>query len=90
MFSVNTETYAKPSLIVVQYSDTNRRPWVYSGATGTSGGTAYWAEAFSCQLEYKYLAYLTGKKEYYERVSHFILFRVILDDLNGTMMFILP
>lgn len=30
--------------------------------------TVLFAEAASCQLEFKYLAKLTGKKEYYERV----------------------
>ena len=33
------------------------------------GATVIWAEATSCQLEFKYLAKLTGRKEYYERVS---------------------
>ncbi|PPQ80066.1 hypothetical protein CVT25_001495 [Psilocybe cyanescens] len=31
--------------------------------------TVLFAEAASCQLEFKYLAKLTGKKEYYERVQ---------------------
>lgn len=31
--------------------------------------TVLFAEAATCQLEFKYLAKLTGKKEYYERVS---------------------
>ena len=29
------------------------------------------AEATSCQLEFKYLAKITGKKEYYQRVRQF-------------------
>ncbi|KAF5355334.1 hypothetical protein D9758_006055 [Tetrapyrgos nigripes] len=28
-----------------------------------------WAEALSCQMEYKYLAHLTGNHEYYEKVE---------------------
>lgn len=28
-----------------------------------------WAEALSCQLEYKYLAHLTGRREYYDHVE---------------------
>ena len=27
-----------------------------------------WAEALSCQVEYKYLARLTGRAQYYEKV----------------------
>ncbi|KAH7914600.1 glycoside hydrolase family 47 protein [Hygrophoropsis aurantiaca] len=29
-----------------------------------------WAEAMSCQMEFKYLAHLTGRAEYYEKVEH--------------------
>ena len=32
-----------------------------------------WAEALSCQLEYKYLAHLTGRKEYFERVRRLLI-----------------
>jgi hypothetical protein len=35
----------------------------------SASGATLFAEAASCQLEYKYLAKLTGKKEYYQRVS---------------------
>ncbi|EKM50182.1 glycoside hydrolase family 47 protein [Phanerochaete carnosa HHB-10118-sp] len=31
-----------------------------------------WAEALSCQLEYKYLAHLTGRQEYFDHVEHII------------------
>ena len=27
-----------------------------------------WAEALSCQVEYKYLAHTTGRKQYFDRV----------------------
>ena len=27
-----------------------------------------WAEALSCQVEYKYLAHLTGRREYFDAV----------------------
>ncbi|KAI0060718.1 seven-hairpin glycosidase [Artomyces pyxidatus] len=42
-----------------------------SGKTqyGWAAGTTLWAEALSCQLEYKYLAYLTGRKSYYTKVQ---------------------
>ncbi|KXN80800.1 Endoplasmic reticulum mannosyl-oligosaccharide 1,2-alpha-mannosidase [Leucoagaricus sp. SymC.cos] len=36
---------------------------------GSSGPMILFAEATSCQLEYKYLAKLTGRKEYYETVE---------------------
>ncbi|KAF8644216.1 hypothetical protein AX16_008620 [Volvariella volvacea WC 439] len=36
---------------------------------GWSGGVVLWAEAMSCQVEYKYLAKLTGRREYYEKVE---------------------
>ncbi|EIW79066.1 glycoside hydrolase family 47 protein [Coniophora puteana RWD-64-598 SS2] len=29
-----------------------------------------WAEATSCQMEYKYLAHLTGRREYYDKVEN--------------------
>lgn len=43
---------------------------VCSGETreGWTHGTVLWAEALSCQLEYKYLAHLTGRREYFEDV----------------------
>ncbi|OSD04709.1 glycoside hydrolase family 47 protein [Trametes coccinea BRFM310] len=37
--------------------------------TGWSGDNVLWAEALSCQMEYKYLAHLTGRKEYFEKVE---------------------
>jgi hypothetical protein len=37
---------------------------------GWMGDLVLFAEAASCQLEYKYLAKLTGRAEYYEKVHH--------------------
>ena len=36
---------------------------------GWTGSDILWAEALSCQVEYKYLAHLTGRKEYFDAVS---------------------
>jgi mannosyl-oligosaccharide alpha-1,2-mannosidase len=36
---------------------------------GWLGDSVLFSEATSCQLEFKYLAKLTGRKEYYEKVS---------------------
>ncbi|KZT66155.1 glycoside hydrolase family 47 protein [Daedalea quercina L-15889] len=54
-----------------------------TGATreGWTRGIVLWAEALSCQLEYKYLAHLTGRKEYFERVEHIVN---IMSDANVT------
>lgn len=42
-----------------------------TGATRKSWSVdAFWAEMTSCQLEYKYLAHLTGRKDYFDRVDH--------------------
>jgi mannosyl-oligosaccharide alpha-1,2-mannosidase len=43
---------------------------MFRGETGTGflGNMIAFSEATSCQLEYKYLAKLTGRKEYYEAV----------------------
>ena len=42
----------------------------HSGETLADGNkeTILFAEATSCQLEFKYLAKLTGNKEYYQKV----------------------
>jgi mannosyl-oligosaccharide alpha-1,2-mannosidase len=42
-----------------------------SGKTvsGWTGGNTILSEALSCQLEYKYLAYLTGRTQYYATVE---------------------
>jgi hypothetical protein len=50
---------------------TSYDPRFSSGKILADGGknTVLFAEATTCQLEFKYLAKLTGKKEYYERVS---------------------
>ncbi|KAI0675913.1 seven-hairpin glycosidase [Trametes maxima] len=37
--------------------------------TGWTGDNILWAEALSCQMEYKYLAHLTGRHEYFDRVE---------------------
>ncbi|CDO68395.1 Glycoside Hydrolase Family 47 protein [Trametes cinnabarina] len=37
--------------------------------TGWTGDNVLWAEALSCQMEYKYLAHLTGRKEYFDKVE---------------------
>lgn len=46
-------------------------PWVLSGLIGMGwmGMATLFSEAASCQLEFKYLAKLTGRKEYYMTVS---------------------
>ena len=36
--------------------------------------TVLFAEAATCQLEFRYLAKLTGNKEYYEKVSFIFFF----------------
>ncbi|KAH9967560.1 glycoside hydrolase [Russula dissimulans] len=38
-------------------------------AAGWTGTSALWSEMLSCQLEYKYLAYLTGRTSYYTAVE---------------------
>ena len=45
----------------------------HSGKTHADGdkNTVLFAEATSCQLEFKYLAKLTGNKEYYQKVGLF-------------------
>ncbi|KAI0729958.1 glycoside hydrolase [Fomitopsis betulina] len=48
---------------------------------GWMRGVVLWAEALSCQLEYKYLAHLTGRKEYFERVEHIM---DVMTDANIT------
>lgn len=50
--------------------------FIYSGEILADGGqrTVLFAEATTCQLEFKYLAKLTGKKEYYERVGFYFYF----------------
>lgn len=42
-----------------------------SGRTrqGWNGKNILWAEALSCQMEYKYLAHLTGRTHYYDKVN---------------------
>lgn len=43
-----------------------------SGVTrqGWNGDNVLWAEALSCQMEFKYLAHLTGRSDYFEKVEH--------------------
>ncbi|KAI0793718.1 seven-hairpin glycosidase [Fomes fomentarius] len=42
-----------------------------SGTTrpGWTGSDILWSEALSCQMEYKYLAHLTGRKKYFDKVE---------------------
>ncbi|EGO22314.1 glycoside hydrolase family 47 protein [Serpula lacrymans var. lacrymans S7.9] len=45
---------------------------VNAATGGTKAGwnpNVLWAEAMSCQLEYKYLAHLTGRSQYYHKVE---------------------
>lgn len=44
------------------------------------GGSCLFAEATSCQLEFKYLAKLTDKKEYYQGVRTYESFPVVASD----------
>lgn len=37
---------------------------------GWNGDSVLWAEALSCQMEYKYLAHLTGRSHYFDKVEH--------------------
>ena len=39
-------------------------------AEGWTGPSSLWSEVLSCQLEYKYLAYLTGRTPYYTAVEN--------------------
>ena len=39
-------------------------------ARGWTGNSSLWSEILSCQLEYKYLAYLTGRTPYYTAVEN--------------------
>ncbi len=50
------------------------------GKIKSDGGkdTVLFAEAASCQLEFKYLAKITGRKEFYQRVRLFICWYVLL------------
>lgn len=42
-----------------------------------------WAEALSCQLEYKYLAHLTGRKEYFEHVERIMDLMALAEVKDG-------
>jgi mannosyl-oligosaccharide alpha-1,2-mannosidase len=72
-YSVNVETYDFTLWFLFCPPDlpTSYDPRSSSGKILADGGksTVLFAEATTCQLEFKYLAKLTGKKEYYERVS---------------------
>ncbi|TFY60511.1 hypothetical protein EVJ58_g5099 [Rhodofomes roseus] len=48
---------------------------------GWTRGIVLWAEALSCQLEYKYLAHITGRQEYFQRVEHIM---DLMHDANVT------
>ncbi|KAG6335737.1 hypothetical protein ID866_3361 [Astraeus odoratus] len=56
------------------FNTTSGLPMFYvNTATGVTSqgwaGDALWSEMTSCQLEYKYLAHLTGRTDYYHRVE---------------------
>ena len=42
-----------------------------------------WSEALSCQLEYKYLAHLTGRKEYFDHVCEILVTLQSLTYMNA-------
>ncbi|RPD52651.1 seven-hairpin glycosidase [Lentinus tigrinus ALCF2SS1-7] len=50
--------------------------------TGWTGSDILWAEALSCQMEYKYLAHLTGRKYYFDNVERImeIMYTAELED----------
>ncbi|KAI0352086.1 seven-hairpin glycosidase [Trametes cingulata] len=54
-------TYGLPMYAVNTVSGKTRMGW--------TGANILWAEALSCQMEYKYLAHLTGRREYFDRVE---------------------
>lgn len=68
-YSVHTQTYVPRHLS--SHADNQLGSGSRRGRTGFGwmGPIVLFAEATSCQLEYKYLAKLTGRKEYYERVG---------------------
>ncbi|KAI6024438.1 glycoside hydrolase family 47 protein [Pisolithus marmoratus] len=66
-------TSGLPMYAVNMATGATRRGW---------GADAFWAEMTSCQLEYKYLAHLTGRKDYFDRVDHII---DIMYNLSTTM-----
>jgi len=52
--------------------NTNSNPIARGKILADAGkNSVLFAEATSCQLEFKYLAKITGKKEYYQRVRQF-------------------
>ncbi|KAH9893326.1 seven-hairpin glycosidase [Cubamyces lactineus] len=51
--------------------------------TGWSGSSVLWAEALSCQMEYKYLAHLTGRREYFEKVERIMDLMDMASITNG-------
>ncbi|TRM62777.1 glycoside hydrolase [Schizophyllum amplum] len=53
--------------------------------SGWAGASVLFAEALSCQMEYKYLAHLTGRQEYYHKVEH--IMKVIFYDSNYTGLY---
>ncbi|KAI0773224.1 glycoside hydrolase [Trametes elegans] len=61
-------THGLPMYAVNTVSGNTRAGW--------TGSNILWAEALSCQMEYKYLAHLTGRQEYFEKVEH------IMDIMN--------
>ena len=59
----------------------------FRGATrlGWAAGTVLWSEALSCQLEYKYLAHLTGRYQYFDtvRFAFCVYFSVLTPSRSG-------
>lgn len=68
-FSVNVEEYA-PLITSNLFISTliNWSPTILNRGSINHGGSCLFAEAASCQLEFKYLAKLTNAKEYYQGV----------------------
>lgn len=69
-YSVNTVTCVSSSLVSVYYLMCSFYFICTRGKTGMgwTGSMVLFAEAASCQLEFKYLAKLTGRREYYDAV----------------------
>lgn len=88
-YAVNTVTYVLlflPFLALVQevttavlgdevvQADLTVRLTLRGQTFDNAAGIVLFAEATSCQLEFKYLAKLTGRKEYYHRVRSSVFF----------------
>jgi mannosyl-oligosaccharide alpha-1,2-mannosidase len=58
-------------------------PVTGKGSNGWVGAFTILSEAMSCQLEYKYLAYLTGRTQYYTAVEN-IMNRIYTEDFSSS------